>query len=102
MAAALLAFALLILFNPDWGFVLAMLPESAWPGAIRVVGIAILILLPTAFIASSIGLVGMGKHGYKGILLPGLAGLLISLVLGVPFNAAFNRRAITARPDGTR
>jgi len=91
MAAALLAFALLILFNPDWGFVLAMLPQSAWPGAIRVVGIAILILLPVAFILSSIGLVGLGRHGYKGILIPGLAGLLISLVLGVPFNAAFIR-----------
>src|SRR5260370_39216134 len=92
MTVSLIVFIQTLLFNPKYGLILPILPESWWPGAIRFSGIEILILLPAGLILSGIGLMGVASHGRKGILAPGITGVIASLIVGIPISAGFIQR----------
>jgi hypothetical protein len=97
MTAGLGAFMLVTLFNPNFGLILPLLPQARWPDVIRFAGYLLVLFLPTGFILSGLGLAGLASRRRKGILWPGLIGLVLSLVVGIPFCAGFLHVTLRAR-----
>jgi len=93
MVVSLISFMGLLLFNSQFGLILPILPESIWPATTRYSMMTVLILLPAGFILSGIGLLGLVGHWKGGVLAPGITGLVVSVLVGIPMSAIVIHRS---------
>lgn len=101
MVISLICFMEVLLFNPRTGLIMPLLPVSIGPGATRFASLFVLILLPVGFILSVTGLMGLAVHEKKGILAPGLTGLVLSMFVGIPMSAGYIQGRAQIRASST-
>jgi len=98
MVISLVTTMLVILFYGLLLPVLDLRPGSSWPWPIACCGYTLLAIVPIGFVLSGLGLCGLRRE-QKGILGPGLTGMLLSLLIGIPFCSSFVVHQV--KPGGT-
>lgn len=89
MTISIITSMLVILFYSVLSPMLPARTDASWPRAIIYLAYALLAAVTAGFLLSGFSLTGITRYGRKGILGPGLTGILLSIFLGIPFCSLF-------------